>query len=497
MRMNRLGAFGRAGASAWLLGAVLAAAAVPAAHGQLVPGFYVLEGANGANAVASDLSADGLTIGGHYATSNGSVAAKWRMQGGNLIRQDLSAPSDALEVFGISADGSTVVGRRSLSFFATQAIRIVGEGSVQNLGTLGSYQLNFASAANADGSVVVGYLNQPETPLVGRSFRWTQVTGMQYLPNPSGGIDATAVDITPDGSVIAGYAYTNTTKAMVWRNGVPEYLGTVPGTNFGTSYANSISEDGNVVVGNTDVPGGVHAVRWVGNEPEVLVTSAFAVTSNAWATNADGSLIGGNVLLPGSGIRPTDAFLWTAESGPIFARDYFAMHGIDIPVGTRLRAINAISADGTVFSGGLRTAGGEDIGFVVVVPAPPVMLLALIAVPCVAQRVYVDILFVFLCRSLGGVMYTHRMGILGLSGLACMAGLAIGQTSRPQFYMWEVPPGFSQGDSLQPYRLDTSADRWTFRADMQPIVKVCLGGLRLGYERAAEPVAVSGVEARL
>ncbi len=328
MRMNLLGAFGRAGDSARLLGAVIAAAAVPAAQGQLVPGFYVLEGANGANAVASDLSADGLTIGGHYATSNGSVAAKWRMQGDSLIRQDLSPPSDALEVFGISADGSTVVGRRSLSFFATQAIRIVGEGSVQNLGTLGSYQLNFASAANADGSVVVGYLKQPETPLVGRSFRWTQATGMQLLPNPIGGIDATAVDMTPDGSVIAGYGYTNTTKAMVWRNGVPEYLGTVPGTAFGTSYANAVSDDGNVVLGYSEVPGGggSQAVRWVDGVPQVLITSETAAISKANASNGNGSIVGGDMVVQTSWPIRSDAFLWTASFGAVYASDYFALH---------------------------------------------------------------------------------------------------------------------------------------------------------------------------
>ncbi len=82
-------------------------------------------------------------------------------------------------------------------------------------------------------------------------------------------------------------------------------------------------------------------------------------------------------------------------------------------------------------------------------------------------------------------MRKHRSGVLGLAGFVCMAGLAMGQTTHPQFYMWEVPPGFTQGDPQQPFVLDTSAERWTFRADMQPIVKVYLDGSRPGYEQAA------------
>ncbi len=275
---------------------VVAAAAVPAAHGQLVPGFYVLEGTRG---VA--LSADGTVAGGTYESPTADFASRWTLgPGTSITRQDVQLPTPPLftsGVQGFSADGSTLVGRLVYDIETVRPFRIGADGVVQNLGTIGSYQHVESRAVNGDGSVVVGYATQPETFLQGRSWRWTQATGMQYLPNPSGGIDATVASITPDGSVIAGYAFTNTTKAMVWRNGVPEFLGTVPGTAFGTSYAWSVSDDGNVVVGRSDVPAsnGPQAVRWVGNEPYELVTSIMASSSVASAVNGDGSLIGGSM----------------------------------------------------------------------------------------------------------------------------------------------------------------------------------------------------------
>ncbi len=169
--------------------------------------------------------------------------------------------------------------RPTAAFDVSQAVRISAIGVMQDLGALPPFPSSFATATNSNGDIIAGYITYPESFLQGRSWRWTQATGMQLLPNPVGGIDATAVDMTPDGSVIAGYAYTFTTKAMVWRNGMAEFLGTVPGTPFGTSYAFAVSDDGQVVVGRSDVPGsnGAQAVRWVGNEPLQLVPASMAL----------------------------------------------------------------------------------------------------------------------------------------------------------------------------------------------------------------------------
>ncbi len=108
--MNRLGAFRRAGGVARLLGAVIAAAAVPAAHGQLVPGFYVLEGANGANVRVWGMSADGTIIGGNYFQGDANRPAKWRIDGGVVVREDLAPVTQTVVVRNMSADGSTLAG---------------------------------------------------------------------------------------------------------------------------------------------------------------------------------------------------------------------------------------------------------------------------------------------------------------------------------------------------------------------------------------------------
>ena len=105
--------------------------------------------------------------------------------------------------YGVSADGSTVVGVSGCyaGWVLHYAFRWTG-GSMQNLGTLGG-ALSWAHDVSADGSVVVGWANNPRGDT--RAFVWTPREGMRDL-GTLGGRHSMATGVSSDGRRIVGWA---------------------------------------------------------------------------------------------------------------------------------------------------------------------------------------------------------------------------------------------------------------------------------------------------
>ena len=113
------------------------------------------------------------------------------------------------------------------------------------LGTLPDGYISEAWGVSADGSVVVGYASNAAG--LSRAFRWTQATGMQDL-GTLGGVWSEAYGVSADGSVVVGWATdaAEEGRAFRWQNGVMQDLGTLGGV---WSEAYGVSADGSVVVG--------------------------------------------------------------------------------------------------------------------------------------------------------------------------------------------------------------------------------------------------------
>jgi probable HAF family extracellular repeat protein len=114
------------------------------------------------------------------------------------------------EAFGVSADGSVVVGRSTNAGNFRRAFRWTAAGGMQDLGTLGGFE-SAAYDVSADGSVVVG--DSTTTSGMTRAFRWTASTGMQDLTaiyaNSIGGDSYLqyANAVSGNGLHIVGYGY--------------------------------------------------------------------------------------------------------------------------------------------------------------------------------------------------------------------------------------------------------------------------------------------------
>jgi len=159
-----------------------------------------------------------------------------------------------------SADGSVVAGT-GFSPSGNDAFRLVTPGAMVSLGSLGGPFDNRAWGISADGSVVVGWSVSPS----GReAFRWTSGTGMIGLGTLGGATYfSEARAVTPDGSVIVGLGNVPAgTEAYRWTlaDGMVG-LGDLPGGSF-SSAANAVSAEGSVVVGYGSTLVGVHAFIW-------------------------------------------------------------------------------------------------------------------------------------------------------------------------------------------------------------------------------------------
>jgi probable HAF family extracellular repeat protein len=112
--------------------------------------------------------------------------------------------------FGVSADGSVVVGRAQNAAGRYRAFRWTASGGMEDLGTLGGYQ-SWAYGVSADGSVVVGWAQNAAWQRC--AFRWMASGGMEdlnltyasLLTYNSRLLEAFA--ISPDGRYIVGWGW--------------------------------------------------------------------------------------------------------------------------------------------------------------------------------------------------------------------------------------------------------------------------------------------------
>jgi probable HAF family extracellular repeat protein len=325
---------------------------------------------------------------------------------------DLSGGTSRGSGYGISADGTTVVGE-GYDASGQRAVRWTQAGAAEAIASPFSY----AWQCSGDGSVVVGTFEQPP-----RAYRWTASTGAVLLGDLPGGIEwSAALGVSNDGAVVVGKSNSMPGyEAFRWTAaGGMQGLGDLPGGAFG-SEARGISGDGLVVVGTGAAANGGEAFRWTASggmvglgelpggafdseaydaseDGTVVVGRSSSAASGAqyepmrWteaggmvglgdlpggATNgyalgvsADGNLVVG---FSETGLGP-EAFVWDTAGGMRNLRVVLAQNGIDM-TGWTLRIAYDVSADGTRIAGWGVNPSGEEQAWVAVLPEPNVTL---------------------------------------------------------------------------------------------------------------------------
>lgn len=226
---------------------------------------------------------------------------------------DLAGGAFQSYALGVSGDGSTVVGYSSVNDTGgSEAFRWTRAGGLQSLGAMPSIDHNaYGSAASANGSVIAGYGRSERGT---ESFRWTAATGLV----PLGGLGAndgfTRVDdMSADGSVLVGYSQTSAHP-----NGAGYYwtpasgmtsVGLLPGDVW--SWARGVSNDGSVIVGQSNSFSGGQAFRWTQATGTVgLGLAPGAATTSATDIANDGTIAGGGRV---GGL--SQSMVWTQAGG--------------------------------------------------------------------------------------------------------------------------------------------------------------------------------------
>ncbi len=275
----------------------------------------------------------------------------WIVMGGLVVAAPVAAqpfflpmgdlPTGEFESYpyGISADGTTVVGSASVLLdgnkrATTQAFRWTHAQGMVSLGALPGFTGDsVAKGVSADGGVVVGdadvsILTDSNT----RAFVWTSKEGMALLELLPGTARSRAIGVSSDGTIIAGRCDST---AVRWVNGTPQIAAGLSGT------IHAISADGTTMVGIAS--GG--AFRWREETGMVLLGRLPGATfywSSADCVSADGSVVVG---YSDSGRSPGccifEVFRWTEDEG---------MQGLSF-----LGRPQSASADCSAIGGGLHS----------------------------------------------------------------------------------------------------------------------------------------------
>jgi probable HAF family extracellular repeat protein len=285
-------------------------------------------------AVLTGVSADSSVVVG--CTSSGR-AFSWTLANGPQSLSDLPGGELKNCAYGVSADGSVIVGVGTSYPETTEAVRWIN-GIVEGIGDLqNGLSKSSASAVSHDGAVVVG-------TAFGQAFRWNNGT-MIGLGNLPGGSLSEATGVSANGQAVAGFGRnaSGNYEAFRWENGAMVGLGDLAGGGSHSS-AYAISADGRVVVGLSEDQGGQYqAFRWEDGVMTGLGPIQVGTVSWAFGVSGDGAIVVGEA----NGA----AFIWDQTSGMRKLQDVLT-NDLGLNLGSwTLTQTTAISPDGLTVVG--------------------------------------------------------------------------------------------------------------------------------------------------
>lgn len=261
----------------------------------------------------------------------------------------VSFPFGASEASAASADGSVVIGFSQSVDGIDEAFRW-NAGALEPLGNLPGGNESVGLDISADGSVVVGYGTISNGLF--EAFRWTEEGGMEGLGFlHSGDAWSEALGVSADGSVVVGDGSSKKgiAEAFRWEDGVMESLGDLPGGSF-SSRAFDVSADGSVVVGESESEEGDEAFIWTEEEGmQSLLTGGRYDYTSARAISGDGSVVVG--LTSTNNFSFTEAFLLNLNES-----DFEGLG--DLPGGKHFSRAFDVSFDGSIVVGHSHTENG-------------------------------------------------------------------------------------------------------------------------------------------
>lgn len=318
------------------------------------------------------VSRDGTTVVGAIDSRHTPLAFRWRADAGVRLLGALASVLPSSTAYAVSGDGEVVVGASTslqvdCADRTEEGFRWTEGTGMTPLGDLASGC--FASSAfgvSADGSLIVGTATSglAETAATWSSDGgWTDL-GLAKAPGQGSSLAA----VTPDRSVLAGTARLPEADGLellrlTQGGAVVERLGDLDG---GESYAlfNALSDDGQVLVGLGTTEEGNRALRWTadGGLAPLGVLSPAVVGSSATAISADGTIIVGF----NASLTDQVAVVWQDPAQPRTLASVLIGAGVGFPLGFAFTMANGVTVVGrtvTVVGEG-RDANRAAVGYV-------------------------------------------------------------------------------------------------------------------------------------
>lgn len=331
---------------------------------------------------AYGVSADGSVVVGVSRSGNGFEAFRWTVDDGMIGLGDLEGYDVSSVAYGVSSDGNVVTGNGSAEL-GVRGYRWTESQGLQDLGNLEQVDIHdYPQSVSADGAVIAGYREfiPRLTPRRYEAFRWTEATGIVLLGDLAGGINQSfATDISSNGKVIVGEGTTQFgSQAYRWTesDGMTG-LGDLPGGS-NVSVAYGVSADGSVIVGISNSSNGGEAFRWTedGGMEGLGDLAGGAFLSVANAVSDDGKIIVGN----GYSAAGLEAFRWTRHRGIENLRDLLIAGGATEAANWHNLDVRSISADGRSMIGWGFNSHGQVEAWKATLPVPEPRSLLLSAV---------------------------------------------------------------------------------------------------------------------
>ncbi len=286
----------------------------------------------------------------------------------------LWAPGGQGAASAVNSDGTVIVGTDGPGGYGVaRAVRWTPAG-IQRLGFLTGTNESGATGVSADGNTIVGVCSGLYTTDIHVAFSWTATGGMRRLETPTGATNTVVRGISADARVGVGWYQSSRARydAARWDLASGNWSPLPPTT--GWSFAIASNADGTVIVGQASygTQSELFASTWVNGGAATPIGDVTLMSkSQANACSADGRTIVGTYTPVGS--RFESAFVWTPDLGFTDLNTLALSLGVDLG-GLVLARANGISADGLTIVGAARTANGQGSpGFVLNIPAPPVV----------------------------------------------------------------------------------------------------------------------------
>ncbi len=302
---------------------------------------------------AYGISSDGSTVVGFSKAEGSFRGFRWTAAGGMISIGALDSLNPYSDALAISGDGSTIVGESRFGD-SMVAHRWTASGGIQAFGFPLGGTSSSTMAVSANGQFIAGYTDSGSAR---QGFRWSASTGIQvissppFLTQPNG--------ISADGSIIVGTNFASGNGAFIWdaANGIRSLNDVTPSAFVGAS-AWAITPDGKWVVGSGD-----QAFRWNAATGFQPLGVNFI---RAMAVSADGNIVVGDNPLAGS----QQAYIWDPVGGARELKTFLVTDlGLNLD-GWTLTFASSISADGTVITGVGTNPEGQREAWVAVVPEP-------------------------------------------------------------------------------------------------------------------------------